>query len=248
MATGHVVDEVEEPPEDVTEECFVYEDDAEVNKESDNNGGDDETTTDGTHEWDSGSSRDSSSATSNLMAVTEFLPLEKAKSTVWNYFGFPARSGKFIQRDKRLRKVYCNLCRRSLSYKGSTTNMIVHLQSHHSAVYCDIVDQLKTTGSAHSSASLPKDQLSIEDFFKKLTPLSRSSSRWKVLTNSVCYFLAKDLRPLSTLNDHGFLHMLKVFEPRYTPPDRTTFSRHYLPELYAKEREKICKQTSDGLQ
>ena len=93
--------------------------------------------------------------------------------------------------------------------------MIVHLQSRHSAVYSDIVDQLKTTGSAHSSAPLPKDQLSIEDSFKKLTPL---------------------------------LNMFKVFEPRYTPPDRTTFSRHYLPELYTKEREKICKQTSDGLQ
>ena len=125
--------------------------------------------------------------------------------------------------------------------------MIVHLQNRHSTAYSKIVDQLKTTGSAHSSAPLPKDQPSIEDSFKKLRPLPCSSSRWKALTNSVCYFLAKDLHPLSTANDRGFLHMLKVFEPRYTPPDRTTFSRHYLPELYAKERKKICKQTSDGL-
>ena len=102
--------------------------------------------------------------------------------------------------------------------------MIVYLQSRHSAVYSEIVDQLKTTGSAHLSAPLPKDQSSIEDSFKKLTPLPRSSSRWKALTNSVCYFLAKDLQPLSTANDQGFLHMLKVFEPQYTPPDRTTFS------------------------
>ena len=243
------MDEVEEPLEDVTKDCFVHEDDAEVNEESNNNGHDDETTTDGTREWDGESSSASSSAASDLTAVTEFLPLEKAKSIVWNYFGFPARSGKFIQKDKRLQKeVYCKLCRRSLSYKGNTMNMIVHLQSRHSAVYSDIVDQLKTTGSAHSSAPLPKDQLSIEDSFKKLTPLSRSSSRWKVLTNSVCYFLAKGLHPLSTVNDQGFLNMLKIFEPRYTPPDRTTFSQHYLPELYTKEREKICKQTSDGLQ
>ena len=42
--------------------------------------------------------------------------------------------------------------------------------------------------------------------------------------------------------------MLKVSEPQYTSPDRTTFGRYYLTELYAKEREKICKQTSDGLQ
>ena len=250
MATGNVVEDVEEPLEDVTEDCFIYEGDEVVTEESDDNGADDnEVTMDGTHECDGGSSSASSSATSGVMVVTEFLPLEKAKSIVWNHFGFPARSGKFIQKDKRLRKeVYCKLCKRSLSYKGNTTNMIVHLQSRHSAVYSEIVDQLKTTGSAHSSAPLPIDQSSIEDSFKKLTPLPRSSSRWKALTNSVCYFLAKDLQPLSTANDQGFLHMLKVFEPRYTPPDRTTFGRHYLPELYAKEREKICKQMSDGLQ
>ena len=127
-------------------------------------------------------------------------------------------------------------------------NKIVRLQSHHSAVYSDIVDQLKTTGGVHSSAPLLKDQLSIEDSFKKLTPMSRSSSRWKALTNSVCYFLAKDLHPSFTVKDQRFLHMLKVFKPRYTPPDRTTFSQHYLPELYTKEREKICKQMIDGLQ
>ena len=246
MASEHVVEEqeveeVEEPLEDITGDCFINE---VVSEESEAN--DDETTTDGTHECDGGGSSANSSTSS---VVIEFLPLEKAKSIVWNHFGFPAQSGKFIQKDKRLRKeVYCKLCKQPLSYKGNTANMIVHLQSRHSAVYREIVDQLKTTGSAYSSAPLPKDQRSIEDSLKKLTPLSRSSSRWKALTNSVCYFLAKDLHPLSTVNDQGFLHMLKIFEPRYSPPDRTTFSRHYLTELYAKEREKSCKQTSGGLQ
>ena len=226
MATGNVVNDVEELLKDVTEDCFIYEGDEVVTEESDDNGADDnEATMDGTHECDGGSSSASSSATSNVTVVTEFLLLEKAKSIIWNHFGFPARSGKFIQKDKCIQKeVYCKLCKRSLSYKGNTTNMIVHLQSRHSAVYSEIVDQLKTTGSAHSSALLPKDQSSIEDSFKKLTPLPHSSSRWKALTNSVGYFLAKDLQPLSIANNQGFLHMLKVFEPRYTPPDRTTFS------------------------
>ena len=103
MATNHVVEEVEEPLEDVTDDCFVYEGDVEVNEESDNNrADDDETTTDGTHKCDGGSLGTSLSATSDVMAITEFLPLEKVKSIVWNYFGFPARSGKFIQKDKRL--------------------------------------------------------------------------------------------------------------------------------------------------
>ena len=53
---------------------------------------------------------------------------------------------------------------------------------------------------------------------------------------------------MCTVNDQGFLHMLKVFEPRYTPPDRTTFSQHYLPELYDKQKQKVCQQTGEGLQ
>ena len=91
MATNHIVEEIEEPLEDVIDDCFVYKGDVEVNEESGNNGADDDkTTTDDTHKCDGGSSGASSSATSNVMAVTEFLPLEKVKSIVWNYFGFPA--------------------------------------------------------------------------------------------------------------------------------------------------------------
>lgn len=141
------MEEVKELLEDVTENGFINEvvSEGSDNNEAgdDNEANDDETTTDGTHECDGGSSSASSSASS---IVTEFLPLEKAKSIVWNHFEFPARSGKFIQKDKHLRKeVYCKLCKRPLSYKGNTTNMIVHLQSRHSAVYGEIVDQLKTT-------------------------------------------------------------------------------------------------------
>ena len=44
-----------------------------------------------------------------------------------------------------------------------------------------------------------------------------------------CQFLTTDLVPIDTVNDPGFRKMLKVLEPRYALPDRTTFSRHYLP-------------------
>jgi len=38
---------------------------------------------------------------------TKFLPLEKAKSLVWEYFGFPARSGVYVEKDKRRCIVHC---------------------------------------------------------------------------------------------------------------------------------------------
>ena len=71
---------------------------------------------------------------SNSDTVAEFLPLEKAKSPVWRFFGFPSRSGEYVEKDKRRRKeVFCTLCKLPLNYTGSTTNMIVHLQYRHVA-------------------------------------------------------------------------------------------------------------------
>ena len=97
MATRHIVEEVEEPLEDVTADYFAYESDEVVSEESsDNESDENETTTDGAHKCDGGSSSVSLSATSSLLAVTKFLPLEKVKSIVWNHFGFSAQSEKFI--------------------------------------------------------------------------------------------------------------------------------------------------------
>ena len=94
---------------------------------------------------------------------------------------------------------------------------------------------------------LPKGQPSIEESFGKMMPLVHSSTRWKKLTSAVCQFLARDLVPIDTVNDTGFRNMLKVFEPRYTLPDRTTFSRHYLPSLYQKQKAIVSEQMASGL-
>ena len=62
----------------------------------------------------------------------ELLPLEKAKIAVWNYFGFPAQGGEFIEKDKKKRTtVFCKLCPKQLPYNDSTTNMMVHLWYNH---------------------------------------------------------------------------------------------------------------------
>jgi len=181
--------------------------------------------------------------------VVEFLPLEKAKSAVWRYFGFPASSGEYVEKDKRRRKeVFCTLCKNPLNYTGSTTNMIVHLQYRHLAEFNELVLLQKQKSSEQPKRTpLPKGQQSIEESFGKTMPLAHNSTRWKTLTNAVCQFLAKDLVPIDTVNDPGFRSMLKVFEPRYTIPDRTTFSRHYLPSLYQKQKAIISEQMASGL-
>jgi len=109
---------------------------------------------------------------------TEFLPLEKAKSPVWEYFGFPARSGVYIEKNKHRRKeVFCTLCKKPLNYIGSTTNMIVHLQYRHIAEYNELVSVQKSSEWSVVKPLLPKGQASIEESFGKLLPLSHSSAQ-----------------------------------------------------------------------
>ena len=72
----------------------------------------------------------------SVLDTVKFLPLEKVKIPIWQLFGFPARSGEYVEKDKRRRKeVFCALCKNPLNYTGSTTNMIVYLQYCHLAEY-----------------------------------------------------------------------------------------------------------------
>ena len=176
----------------------------------------------------------------------EYLPLEKSKSPVWAYFGFPACDGEFFEKDKKKRQdVHCKLCRQVLSYKGNTTNMMVHLWYKHKNEHEQVTAKY-SSGSSESSSDCSRQQ-SITDSFKQLETLKRSSSRWKALTNSVCYCIAKDMLPLECVNDKGFRHMLHTFEPRYVPPDRTTLARHYMPDLYQEQRGKITTAVGSEL-
>ena len=167
----------------------------------------------------------------------ELLPLENFKSPVWNHFGFPAKDGRFVDDKGKRKSVCCKLCGRYLPYKGNTTNMASHLQHHHSSVYRSVYPAGSSSGT--TKWPLPHGQTSIEGSMKNLQPLSRDSQRWKTLTKSVCYCITKDMLPLDTINDPGFRHMLHTFEPSYTPPDRSTLSRHYVPELYEREKARV---------
>ena len=174
--------------------------------------------------------------TDEQVSKRDLLPLENAKSSVWTYFGFPASNGRFVEAERKKRtKVFCKLCDMDLSYTGNTTNMITHLSYHHKDEYAAVKKQmaesaqtskppqfLASTEVARSSQSM--SQPTILNSFEQAMPYPKSSLRWKSLTQSVSYFLAKDMLPISTVNNDGFKQMLQKFDSRYTPPDRTTFA------------------------
>ena len=186
----------------------------------------------------------------------DLLKLDGATSSnVWNFFGFPAKDGKFLQPDKQKRnRVCCKLCARDFSYVGNTTNMWQHLREAHPCTYSEAKSpkgerSLKST-DGDSTATKPMDtsesskQLQITEAFTRTKPLPHSSARWKAITNSVCYFIAKGMHPFQTVNEPGFRQLLQSLEPRYEPPDRKTLTNNYMRKMYEREREsvldKIC--------
>ena len=54
--------------------------------------------------------------------------------------------------------------------------------------------------------------------------------------------------PVNTVSDDGFRHMIQKFDPRYIPPDRTTFARNHIPALYEREKARVKKEVSSELQ
>ena len=75
---------------------------------------------------------------------------------------------------------------------------------------------------------LEKNQLKLplEQVWQIADSYEKTGKRWKELTESVTYFLAKDNQAMYTVEKPGFKKMLKTFDARYKPPGRKYFN-HY---------------------
>ena len=98
--------------------------------------------------------------------------------------------------------------------------------------------------SGATTSSSKKHQMTIGEAVKVSEPLLLFSPRWKTLTESVCYFIARDLQPFDTLNDTGFRRMVNTLEPGYKPPNRKTVATNNLSKMFDHEKEKIRQQMS----
>ena len=174
-------------------------------------------------------------ATTNTTSGLELLPLENSRCAVWNHFGFPSKDGKITVEKKKRTEVHCKICGRVLKYNGSTTNLRYHLEENHNSVFLS----LPTTDSSSKRSLPPKNQPILAQTLSATQPIPTSSSKWNKLTDSVMYFILKDMQPLDTIDDKGFRHMLHEFEPRYTPPSRKTITTKNLPAIYEAEFSRI---------
>jgi len=137
----------------------------------------------------------------------------KRTSKVWDYLTDVEEKGK------KIKKATCTLCEGvSLAYSGGTTNLRSHLEvKHPSKVKDDDARQGK-------QLSLP---------IAKNCPPTRSS---KITTE----FVARDMRPISSVDGSGFQQLLQYMEPGYKLPSRP-FLTTTCHRLYSSLKEKILE-------
>ena len=59
-----------------------------------------------------------------------------------------------------------------------------------------------------------------------------SSVKAKELTSAVAYYIAKDMKPLYTVEGKGFAKMINKFDPHYTLPSRERLRTSIIPRMY----------------
>ncbi|XP_056091129.1 zinc finger BED domain-containing protein 4-like [Rhinichthys klamathensis goyatoka] len=122
------------------------------------------------------------------------------KASVWIHFGFHGRSSKHVDRTHAV----CRHCHTKLKNCGNTSNLRAHISRFHpeEAVWVKD-DRLKPV--------IPPNQRTLHDMTTKLAP---GSERAKKITTSISYFIAKDMRPYSVVENQGFRYMVHSMEPR----------------------------------
>ena len=136
-----------------------------------------------------------------------------SKSKYWLYFGFRVDTeGKTDEK-----KVECKLCSKSIAYSRNTTNLKQHLEIHHPSEYRSLTGE----GSGVTAGGSIATQSTLEAFRPK-PKLPSGSKRAREITDALVQFIAKDMRPLSTVEGDGFRQFCCVLDPQYQVPSRKT--------------------------
>ncbi len=78
--------------------------------------------------------------------------------------------------------------------------------------------------------------------FVKPLPKGKVSLISKAITN----FIEWDLYPLNLVSGMGFQSLMKLLEPRYIIPHRTTFMRTHIPEAYNEMKAQVKSELQES--
>lgn len=120
-------------------------------------------------------------------------------------------------------KVVCKLCNVHLKYNGNNTNMQKHIDKHHMSVSSSscTATTCSDTDSKAEKVTINASQRRTVSGQLRLTELNSTkysfdSQRAKTLNRKIGVFIAKDLRPLSIVDNLNFHEFVTEFDPRYS--------------------------------
>ncbi|KAG0429922.1 hypothetical protein HPB47_023163 [Ixodes persulcatus] len=153
------------------------------------------------------------------------------RSAIWEFFDQGPNSAK------------CHTCKMCLKTPtGTTTTLVNHLRCH-PGPFKKFEKMRASEGAKKTEAKKSDGGVAAPVPFKP--KLKKDSQRAKTLTKKTALFLATGLHSYSIVEEPGFLALMNVAVPEYQVPSRTTFSRGVVPELCAKEKERIKGELCD---
>lgn len=167
------------------------------------------------------------------------------KSLAWAYFNKINKS-----------EAQCSRCKVVLKTpSGSTTSLVRHLNLHADIKreFDSRTDDRKKAKLSHSvssgslastSRTCSKQQTLFDATNLKLNP---EGQRAKAITHAIGEMMVLDFQPYSVVQDIGFQRLMKVLEPKYELPSRTTFSRNVVPKMYDAVKVKIQSSLNEAL-
>jgi len=94
------------------------------------------------------------------------------------------------------------------------------MRSHLSALHpsdCAAMEREKKEDTSDASTSIKSKSSPVENQLPAHSSCFPRAILGEKLTDSVCYFIAKDMLPFDTVYSAGFLHLVNTFEPQYQP-------------------------------
>ena len=117
-------------------------------------------------------------------------------------------------------KAECIYCKQQISYAGSTTNLASHVKRRHKEPLL---------------ALRPTNEISL------INSEMAETSGVKAVNNSLMKMIAKDLQPLSVVENVGFQNFVRELNPLFQLPSRKKLTYEVLPEMFKETKTMILE-------
>ena len=155
---------------------------------------------------------------------------KEVRSIVWKMFHFKGTKVK----GPNLNLTFCNLCNKKFLYHSATSSMNSHLKAAHIQEYMEAEQETKVkTSKMNLITNYTKTTI-------KAPKWKTSSVNWKTATSVLAKWLCTNSRPVSIVEDEGFIDFIRCIQPQFEVPSHTTMS-NYISDIYEDIKVKTMK-------